>query len=121
MEWSYPLSHLSKAITQGLDRWFSSLEHMLLLQRCWVQFLVPTWWFRTISNSRGPVILFGPPLYQGYTPVYIFTCQETLIHLNIQINPKKIHMLLIQPLWKAVGTLLKEINIESAHNPAIPL
>jgi hypothetical protein len=34
---------------------------------------------------------------------------------------EKIYMLLIQPLWKAVGKLLKEINIESAHNPAIPL
>jgi hypothetical protein len=47
---SYPLSHLA------------SPEHLLLLQRTWVQFSAPTWWFTTVynSSSRGSDALLWP-------------------------------------------------------------
>lgn len=36
-----------------LERWLSVGEHWLLLQRIWVQFLIPTWQFVTVSNCKS--------------------------------------------------------------------
>lgn len=110
-------------LVQELDRWWvSGLEHTLLLQRRRVHFPVPTWWFRTTINSRGSVVLFWPPRYQGYTPVYIFTCKENThtCKITMQIDLERIYMLLVRPLWKSVR-LLEELNMESPQNPAVPL
>lgn len=34
------------------ERWFSGQEHLLLLQRTWVQFQEPTWCLTTLWNTR---------------------------------------------------------------------
>lgn len=50
-------------------------EHLLFLQRIWVQFLTHTWWFMTISNSssRGSDALLafmGRHIYKQNTHTY---------------------------------------------------
>jgi hypothetical protein len=51
-----------KQNNEGLERWLSSSEHWLLLQRTKVQFPVPTLWLTTMCNSspKGSNTLFWP-------------------------------------------------------------
>lgn len=47
----------------GGERWLSSQELLLLLQRTWVPFSAPTWWLRSLctSNPRGSDASFMSP------------------------------------------------------------
>lgn len=47
--------HLLLKIRNGLERWVSTEEHLLLLQRSQAEFLAPAWWLTAICNyhSRG--------------------------------------------------------------------
>ena len=44
---------VSKTQVEELLRWLSGLEHLLLLQRTWVQFPAPIWWLAAIHNSSS--------------------------------------------------------------------
>lgn len=70
--------------SQELERWFSCQEHLLLLQRTWVQFTALTWWFTTISNSsyRGSSALFWAPWVPTTHVVHIHTCKQNTYTQN---------------------------------------
>lgn len=69
---------------QGLTRWPSNQEHLLLLQRTWVRFPEPPWWLKNFyySSSRGSNALFWILWAPGIYVVHIHTCRQTLLHVK---------------------------------------
>jgi hypothetical protein len=62
-------------IQKGLERWFSVWEHLLLLQRTWVQFQAQTQQLTTVTSVPGDL-----------TPSHRHTCRQ---NINFQKNKNK--------------------------------
>lgn len=80
-KWNYPIQmarhelvqhYLKIALDWGLEGWFSSQEHWLLLQQTQVWFLEFTWWLTAMYNSRSQFCPFAfcPP-QQADTHAYL--------------------------------------------------
>lgn len=77
---------------QGLTRWPSNQEHLLLLQRTWVRFPEPPWWLKNFyySSSRGSNALFWILWAPGIYVVHIHTCRQTLLHVKWELIKERI-------------------------------
>ena len=90
------------------ERWLSE-EHWLLLQRTWVWFPAPTWWFITIYNSSFRDSSSGLRRHQGCTHIcrkntYTHKTKDKKIIENYKQNyhmiwymPQRLRALLVLP------------------------
>jgi hypothetical protein len=73
------------------ERWLSSKEHLLLLQRTQVQYPTPTWYFTTNCNSStwGSKTLFCLPWAAGTHYAQRSCTENTQIHKIINSKREK--------------------------------